>query len=268
MNLGLAEARGTYVARLDADDMMYPTRLEKQVACLDAHPEVALVGSQVDWAGHAGTTHWRTPIEPHHARWTLLVENCFMHGGVTFRTGAVRALGGYDKTFATAEDYDLWLRLAEHHDVVNLPETLAWFNHLRDDNISTAQFERQEDTAMHLSARAIRRYIPNPTDAAVRDLYYVGRGRVWPDAPEGAERIRRLTDVSHLLVRLYAAFLVERGVPTAARAALCADRDRRLMRVRTAFVAGGGIGHLARLYRPRWDRRAWLLQLLALLSRS
>ena len=48
LNRGLVEARGEYVARIDADDRMLPTRLERQVAVLDAAPKVALVGTWID----------------------------------------------------------------------------------------------------------------------------------------------------------------------------------------------------------------------------
>lgn len=174
LNRGLAEARGVYVARLDADDLMYPERLAKQVAYLDAHPNVALVGSQVDWAAPTGTTRWTTPTDPHLARWTLPLENCFMGGGVTFRSEAVRAVGGYDAGFEYAEDYDLWERLAARYDVVNLPETLAWFNNLR---VSAGMRNRtqQDAAAVRVSLRGLQRTLSDVQLGEAERLFRVVR---------------------------------------------------------------------------------------------
>lgn len=90
MNLGLAEARSPYVARLDADDMMSPTRLARQVAYPDAHPAVALVRSQVELAGPTCTIRWQTPTEPNLTRCRPLSET---RSGVTAGRGIAQPGG-------------------------------------------------------------------------------------------------------------------------------------------------------------------------------
>ena len=54
LNKGLAAAQGEYIARMDADDFSLPQRFEKQVAYLDAHPEVVVLGTQVQFFSDRG----------------------------------------------------------------------------------------------------------------------------------------------------------------------------------------------------------------------
>jgi glycosyltransferase involved in cell wall biosynthesis len=126
LNQGLALAQGRYVARHDDEDISDPKRLEKQVAFLDGHPEVALVGTQVVWIDASGELVWQFeyPTEHQAIRERLKEKNSFAHGSVMIRREALDQVGGYREAFRLAQDYDLWLRLAEQHQVANLPETL------------------------------------------------------------------------------------------------------------------------------------------------
>jgi glycosyltransferase involved in cell wall biosynthesis len=132
LNLGLERALGCYVARADADDLCAPERLARQVAFLDAHPGVALLASRarrID-AGGAELGVIDVPVDGEWLRRRLRLANCIVHGTVMMRADAVRALGGYDAAMERAEDYDLWLRIAERHEIAALPELLyAWRDH-------------------------------------------------------------------------------------------------------------------------------------------
>lgn len=114
LNLGLAYARGTYVARLDSDDFMMPRRLAEQAAVLDARPEVALVSCAYDIVDVEGR-HLRTwrGDEPHEvAAFLLNFVNVIGGGGqVMFRLAEVLEEGGYSLEYPASEDYDLWVRL-------------------------------------------------------------------------------------------------------------------------------------------------------------
>jgi glycosyltransferase involved in cell wall biosynthesis len=126
LNQGLAMAQGRYVARHDDEDISDPKRLEKQVAFLDDHPEVALVGTQVAWIDAGGELVWQFeyPTEHQAIQERLKEKNSFAHGSVMIRREALDQVGGYREAFRLAQDYDLWLRLAEQYQVANLPETL------------------------------------------------------------------------------------------------------------------------------------------------
>jgi glycosyltransferase involved in cell wall biosynthesis len=128
LNAGLGAARGDLVARQDADDLAHPERLERQVAFLQAQPDVALVGSRghlMDEDGRALGLLDRA-LEDTSIRWYHLLDNAFVHTSVMFRRAIVwEELGGYDASLPSSEDYDLWGRVLRSHRAANLPERLV-----------------------------------------------------------------------------------------------------------------------------------------------
>ena len=128
LNLGLAAARSPLMARFDADDLAHERRLERQVAYLQQHPEVGAVGAwamDIDVEGRPLGRERRPDTDPTTLRRMLMRRNPFIHSAVTARIGIVRKVGGYRSAFDLAEDYDLWLRVAETAELANLPEVLV-----------------------------------------------------------------------------------------------------------------------------------------------
>ena len=126
LNTGLSRAHGTYICRMDADDIAVPRRIETQVKFLEAHPGVGMAGSQVqiiDAAGLEGEIE-EYPQTNARIRRALFVHNPFAHSSVMIRRSVLDAVGTYDKRFKHNEDYDLWLRVAARYEVANLPEVL------------------------------------------------------------------------------------------------------------------------------------------------
>ena len=82
LNVGLAAARGAYVARMDADDVTLPGRFEQQVTFLDANPERAMVASFVEHIDADGASLGvvRSPVEQGEIVRSLRQGNCFAHG--------------------------------------------------------------------------------------------------------------------------------------------------------------------------------------------
>jgi glycosyltransferase involved in cell wall biosynthesis len=112
LNCGLQLARAPLVARLDADDVCAPDRLQTQVEFLSAHPDVAVVGSHIDVIDEQGSVIGRRlfPLEHGEIAAALRRYNCMSHPSVMFRKDAVLRVGGY-ATGIVAEDYDLWCRM-------------------------------------------------------------------------------------------------------------------------------------------------------------
>jgi len=134
LNRALEVSRAGYYAIQDADDFSHPRRLEKQVAFLEAHPQVGLLGTAYDVMDAEG--HWVGRVSPPTDNETLqralVRRNCFGHGSVVMRREIVVGVGGYEylEQLWPVEDYDLWLRLAEHTVLANLPYALyAWRQH-------------------------------------------------------------------------------------------------------------------------------------------
>jgi glycosyltransferase involved in cell wall biosynthesis len=124
MNRGISEARGDLVARHDADDLSLPERFERQVAFLDAHREIALVGTGALLRDAAGRDRVFRAVESwDEIRRALAWGNPIVHTSVMMRRTALEQVGAYaDMQF---EDYDLWIRMAEALPMANIAAPLV-----------------------------------------------------------------------------------------------------------------------------------------------
>lgn len=129
LNAGLAAAKGELVARQDADDRSHPERVARQVAFLDANPDVVLVGAQTRGIDRSGSpvdlSGWPKSTATMAIRWQLMFDSPFSHTSVMFRRGPVSKLGGYNEDFRTSQDFELFSRLAVDHDLRNLSDVLV-----------------------------------------------------------------------------------------------------------------------------------------------
>ena len=123
------ECKTELCARIDADDINFPERLEQQIAFLDAHPEVAVLGSQmkyIDSKGNVQEPLYHVPLEHNDIVHTMLKANCIGHPSIIFRRSAVLQVGNY-REVKNVEDYDLWLRLAAQFKFANLEQPLVYY---------------------------------------------------------------------------------------------------------------------------------------------
>ena len=127
LNRGLREVETEWVARIDADDLAHPRRIEHLQSFLDSHGDCVLVGSFARFVDDAGAPIgvFEPPTGDGEIRTMLRTAprlNPFAHSAVSYATNVVRSLGGYPSGFEMAEDYALWLRLSECGAVANIPE--------------------------------------------------------------------------------------------------------------------------------------------------
>lgn len=150
LNKGLALARGQYIARMDSDDIALPMRLARQVAFMDANPQVGICGS---WIQYFGTrTHLRrTPPDDATIRCALFFHSAIIHPSAMFRRQLfVDHNLAYNVDFTEAEDYELWVRAAQVTTLANVPQVLL---HYRSHGNQTGTRNREVQVALADSLR-------------------------------------------------------------------------------------------------------------------
>ncbi|TYQ31534.1 glycosyltransferase [Pseudanabaena sp. UWO310] len=148
------ECNTEFCARIDADDVNFPDRLEKQIAFLKENPEVAFVGSQqqyIDDKNNFQEYDYLIPESHDDIVHIMLSSNCICHPSVLFRKSAVLEVGNY-RDLKNVEDYDLWLRLASHFKLANLNQKLIYY---RVHPLSTTQAAIRENRIFDLAHKCL-----------------------------------------------------------------------------------------------------------------
>jgi glycosyltransferase involved in cell wall biosynthesis len=183
LNRALDTARGHYVARLDADDVAMPDRLERQLAFMRTDPTVAIVGSAVldiDDRGRAGRLHLM-PSGAAAVRWAALFSSPFFHPSVVLvREVLERHSLRYDTEFLESEDYDLWTRLLAFVDGDNLPDPLVLYR-VHPGQASRHRRGVQRDFQLRVALGQIARVAPELSPERAELAWRVGAGEELPE---------------------------------------------------------------------------------------
>src|SRR5690606_8550203 len=143
-NTGAEKATGRYIAFLDADDLWEPDKIARQVEIFARHPEVALVGTWHDEIDEHGAPLERGMRKPAHVMGKvvhlhdfLLREGNFLSvSACLLRLDAFVAVGGFHtRERVLSGDYDLWIRLSEHHPFYVIPDALCHYRVLANSQI-------------------------------------------------------------------------------------------------------------------------------------
>jgi glycosyltransferase involved in cell wall biosynthesis len=130
INEGIELSRGEYIARMDADDIALPGRLESQLKYMEMHPEVVCLGGYYDLIDQHGRflTTMTPPTEHEAIEEELLAGHTpICHPCAMLRREAVERVGNYDVSMTMADDLDLWLRLGEIGKLANLPFSILQY---------------------------------------------------------------------------------------------------------------------------------------------
>ena len=125
-NRGCQLAQGEYVARMDHDDVSLPERLARQVAYLEAHPEIGVLGTWIQEIDSRGLKREirRKLTMPRVIAWGLCFESCLPNPTVMMRRAVIERIGFYGTEALHADDYDLWVRALSVTQLANIPEVL------------------------------------------------------------------------------------------------------------------------------------------------
>lgn len=161
-NLGVCQAKGNFVARIDHDDIWMPHKLEHQVKFLEINPDIALLGSSVipvDINGEVDSRFSRLfnngeQFDSKRFRATIL-RNCLIcHSTSIYRKDAFNALGGYNSSFNTSLDYELWTRFASKYNCFIDREPLAYYR-IWHGNISETKKKAQLINSLRVRLRGL-----------------------------------------------------------------------------------------------------------------
>ncbi len=218
LNRGLSLCRGAFVARMDADDISLPQRLERQVIPMESHTNLDLVGCDYDVIDSEGKVCERKVLiqDNVYRLWRLMFHNVYGHGTMLIRKSKMIAVGGYDERFTVAQDYELWSRISKLNNTLVIPEVLYQYR-LADQGAqsSVRHYHAQLANAIRISDNSLKQCRPEFSDDDCADV----RSVFWK-FQRGEISLRGL----ELLPALLEGFFRHYGVENL-------DRDRLLVKV-------------------------------------
>ena len=177
LNYGLARVRGKYVAHMTSDDLCHRDRLAKQVAYLEKHPDIFVLGCRSvsidEWGKRRNCVKDSVPF----CCGRLLIarrmadgEYPVIHATFMIRKFCFEELGGYREIFSIGEDIDLYARLLDRYGAVfeNLSERLYLYRRYKESLTGKHNFSQHTwiQTLVMYSARCRREGLPDPLDKA------------------------------------------------------------------------------------------------------
>lgn len=154
LNQGLDMARGEFIARMDADDISLPKRFEKQVAYLDANPDVGVLGTLIHGFGTMDAAGIQIPVV---TVFDMLKQNYIAHPSVMMRKGVLDKYNlRYSPDYKHCEDMELWSRMIFLTKFHNLMEVLLMYR-ISGNNISTQNWDLQQATTAKIRNNLRRR---------------------------------------------------------------------------------------------------------------
>jgi len=157
LNVGCRLARGRFIAITNQDDVCLPERLAAQVAYLNAHPHVSLVGAAAELIDEGGRSLRckQYPTGPAMATWSMLFLNSILHPASTIRRDVLEQIGFYPIGYGGGtEDFALGMKISQIGHVCSLPQVLLRYR-LHAENFSKKRADEQESEANRIVAEGV-----------------------------------------------------------------------------------------------------------------
>lgn len=156
LNKGLRLVKGKYIARMDADDIALTDRFEKQVKYLESHPDVAVIGGSFEvFNEQKGTLYVHKAYCNEMLERYYLIPSPIGHPTAMLRKSMTVDEGFfYDEKYTSAQDYDLWLRIAQKHKINNIPDIVLKYR-VHENSISRKRTEEQQMNARNIFLKNI-----------------------------------------------------------------------------------------------------------------
>ena len=160
LNKGIAMSKGKYIARMDADDWSYPSRLEKQVEFMERNTDVVVSGGYIVVCDETLSPVYvrKYPVTDKSIRSKMFIYNPFAHPSVMFRTFPIKEEKCvYDHNLHGAEDYDLYFRLGKRGKFANLNDVILKYR-ISDNSVSYKGHVRQGLLTLYIRFKAVTKY--------------------------------------------------------------------------------------------------------------
>ncbi|NTV51498.1 MAG: glycosyltransferase family 2 protein [Candidatus Firestonebacteria bacterium] len=159
LNRAIEAARGEYLVRMDSDDVSLPDRIAKQVAYLDAHPEVGVAGGAMDIIDGQDRLIGvrRYALTDGEIRARLFCYSPFSHPTIILRKAVLLQAGLYDPAYNPAEDYELYFRLGRLAKFGNLADTLLRYR-VVPKSMTTGSTRAMEVKTLEIRRRAVKEF--------------------------------------------------------------------------------------------------------------
>jgi glycosyltransferase involved in cell wall biosynthesis len=220
LNKGCELANGEYIARMDADDISMPERLERQMSFMDQHPHVGVCGSWAEIIDDNGNTigNFCPPVSTALIRWNLIFNCSIAHPAAIFRREPVKELGFYHKDCLHCEDYDLWVRAFNHFEFGNIPEFLLKLRK-HSQNVTFVCSPEHSDNVLKVSQKAValtlKQQVPLEIVCILRE-------------PRYAKRASDAREASRILCSLCSLFIDQNPMPDADKKQIKRETASRL----------------------------------------
>jgi glycosyltransferase involved in cell wall biosynthesis len=210
LNRGIAEARGEFIARMDADDVCHPERFERQLQHLDANPDCAAVGTGTVEVDPERRIIRTLEVSTRHSE----IESRFFegdggaltHASAMYRTELLKRIGGYRKEFEYGEVIDLHLRLAEVGKLANLSESLYEYRQNLESVCFTRMKElRDKQDASIRDALSRRGHDPDTAPERLQADEEISRDAIWAIWSNRALLSGHLDTARHYAIRAFCA---------------------------------------------------------------
>ncbi len=157
LNFGLSISEGDWIARIDADDINTPDRLEKQIKYINKEPRPDVVGSWSVYFKDPGKILFllKPPTNNHDIKHFLNLHNPINHSSVIFNKKQITEAGGYNEIYSGYEDFELWLRLKNKAEFLIISDFLV-YTRLRKDSLT--QMESKNNICKFLMENAKRKF--------------------------------------------------------------------------------------------------------------
>jgi len=197
LNLGIRMASGTYIARLDADDLAHPRRLEKQVARMEADDEIVICGSYQHHIGKGTDWIHKPTIEPEQLKANLLFYCDLCHSTLMLRKETIENHSlWYDRNIL-AEDFELWTRVVQFGKIVNIPEVLGEYR-ITGENITTGKRQELNRESGMIVADNLKRNL-DITLSTEDQILFQGWESPFRGAPDKAQKLDRFEQLFRLI---------------------------------------------------------------------